>query len=592
MDQIPGMNDITALVRDTKLTDPTARANDMVRIKKNVAKMAAQNAPEEEIDGYIASEGVTVDDVRDFKMASYTEDAARSTGTGLRRAAEGAAGLLGDVRDLSEGASAWTMRKLGVSDERIEEAKKNTRKFNPLIAALPNTADVQKATTELVGEHRTPQTTVGEYFQTSGEFAPALLSPGSALRKLGLWAAPTISSETAGQATKGTAWEPYARIAGALAAPLTLAGGRRMITPFPTSPERQQLVDALRREGVDVTAGQATGRKKLQYAESELGGQTGADFIERQGEQFTQAALRRAGINAERATPDVMDQAFARIGGEFDALGARNTLVPDRQFATDLADTVRDYTNLVPQSQQAQGVTDIIVDIAQGARGGILGDRYQALRSRLERMARATKDPQLMAALRGIREALDDAMDRSIAANNPADIGAWRQTRNQYRNMIVLEDAAAGAAEHMAEGLITPAKLAQSTKSKHGKRNYVRGRGDFSELARAGQGILKPLPNSGTAPRINARNLGGNAASLAGGGAGWMAGDPMLAIAGLLAGQMAPGAVGRTILSGPGRAYLGNQLMAGPGGGRQATTAAAIAALLAAQGNQARLPPP
>lgn len=40
---------------------------DLSRIKRNVAKMAAQNAPMEDIDGYIASEGVTLDAVRNFK---------------------------------------------------------------------------------------------------------------------------------------------------------------------------------------------------------------------------------------------------------------------------------------------------------------------------------------------------------------------------------------------------------------------------------------------------------------------------------------------------------------------------------------------
>lgn len=42
---------------------------DLARIKRNVAKMAAQSAPEADIDGYIASEGVTVDDVRNFRPA-------------------------------------------------------------------------------------------------------------------------------------------------------------------------------------------------------------------------------------------------------------------------------------------------------------------------------------------------------------------------------------------------------------------------------------------------------------------------------------------------------------------------------------------
>jgi hypothetical protein len=47
---------------------------DLARIKRNVAKMAAQNAPETDIDGYIASEGVTVDDVRAFKPAADPRD--------------------------------------------------------------------------------------------------------------------------------------------------------------------------------------------------------------------------------------------------------------------------------------------------------------------------------------------------------------------------------------------------------------------------------------------------------------------------------------------------------------------------------------
>lgn len=44
---------------------------DLARIKRNVAKMAAMNAPEQDIDGYIASEGVTVDDVRDYGKSDF-----------------------------------------------------------------------------------------------------------------------------------------------------------------------------------------------------------------------------------------------------------------------------------------------------------------------------------------------------------------------------------------------------------------------------------------------------------------------------------------------------------------------------------------
>ena len=46
---------------------------DLERIKGNVAKMASQQAPMQDIDGYIKSEGVTVDDVKNFKPSISSE---------------------------------------------------------------------------------------------------------------------------------------------------------------------------------------------------------------------------------------------------------------------------------------------------------------------------------------------------------------------------------------------------------------------------------------------------------------------------------------------------------------------------------------
>jgi len=39
---------------------------DLARIKRNVSKMASMNAPVADIDNYISSEGVTVNDIRNF----------------------------------------------------------------------------------------------------------------------------------------------------------------------------------------------------------------------------------------------------------------------------------------------------------------------------------------------------------------------------------------------------------------------------------------------------------------------------------------------------------------------------------------------
>lgn len=338
------------------------------------------------------------------------------------------------------------------------------------------------------------------------------------------------------------------------------ATARRLISPFVANPERTAAADYLAGEGVRLSAGQRTGNDALRFAESELGGNTARNLAETQGEQFTAAALRRAGIDAPRATPEVMDTAFTRIGNDFDTLAAQNHLAPDDQLARDLGATARDYMSLVPETSRAPIVMSTIQDLGEALnRGPLDGASYQAARSRLDRAARGTADNDLRDALHGIRNALDDGMERTIAARNPADLGAWREARRQYRNMLVLERAAAGAGEEAAQGILTPARLRAATVQKQGVRNYVRGDGDFAELARAGAATMKAMPNSGTAGRLNAQNVGLGLAGLLGAGAGTTTGDPWNAAYGAAAGLAAPRLAGRALMMPVVQAILANQ---------------------------------
>lgn len=347
--------------------------------------------------------------------------------------------------------------------------------------------------------------------------------------------------------------------------PFAVAGAsklaQKIVSPFATSSERTALANALEREGIDLSAGQKTGSRGLRYAESEIGGRAAEDLMERQGEQFTAAALRRAGVDASRATPDVIDDAFNQIGQRFDELAARNTLQPDRQLVNDMFVTFNNYGRMVPESKRIPAVKDITNDIIKATRRGPLaGDVYQPLRSRLETMARKTSDLDAREAFRGLKDALDDAMERSIAKNNPADAGLWQQVRNQYRNMLVLEKAATGAGENAALGLISPSQL-RNAAVQQGRRAYARGKGDFAELARAGEAIMKPLPQSGTAPRLRAQNLGAGIASLIGAATGAATGGPIGAMAGMAAGAALPKAVGSLMMSKAGQRYLANQIL-------------------------------
>src|SRR5690606_31004889 len=133
------------------------------------------------------------------------------------------------------------------------------------------------------------------------------------------------------------------------------------------------------------------------------------------------------------------------------------------------------------------------------------GPAYAELASTLARSAREAQfdQPSLSRALYALRNALDDAAEQAMP---PQLANQFRQTRNEYRNILTIEKAAGGAGEAAVDGLISPAQLRTATKTTN-KRDYSRGRDDLSELARAGVAIMSPLPQSGTAPRAAAHGI-------------------------------------------------------------------------------------
>lgn len=332
------------------------------------------------------------------------------------------------------------------------------------------------------------------------------------------------------------------------------AATSRAITPMSIPPERQAMIDTLTREGVPLSAGQRTGSRPLQYAESIFGDATLAGGASQrmasdQAEAFTDAAMRRVG-GSGRASPENVQANFDRIGQQFRDLSARNAVQADQQLGRDLGATLREYDRVLP-TEQRQIVGNLATDIVERfqAGGGVLpGAEYQTARSRLSRMAQNARqsDPEFATAVRGLRDALDNGMMRSIS---PEDAAAWQTARREYGNIKDLSKAAAGAGAGTAEGLISPQALRSSVASGNNREAYARGQGDFAELARAGNAVMTPLPNSGTAQR---GMLAGQAGT---GGAAMYAGDPLMAAVVALG----PSAFGRALWSGPVQNYLSNQ---------------------------------
>ena len=352
------------------------------------------------------------------------------------------------------------------------------------------------------------------------------------------------------------------------AVPAVIAAGKRVITPSTASATTRQAAKTLEKEGVQLTAGQATDNQNLMFREAELGGSKAASFMEKQAEQFTSAALRRAGITAPRATHDVIDQGFSTIGQQFDDMASRNVIQTDRRLAEDMQKAWKRFEGVTNPSTRPKVIERLLQDIyGRGYKGGyrqLPGEWYKSTRTELGKLT-THENPDLAEAARDMMAALDDVMERTIAKTNPTDLGGWKEARRLYKNMLVIRDAATRAGAASAEGLITPQAL-RSAAIKQNKVAFARGRNEFVELADAGASLMKPLPNSGSPGRIGARML-----LPAGALGGATIGNSLVPGVGLLAGgaigAAAPWAVGRTLLSGPGRRYLTNQAAAGPVGG-------------------------
>jgi len=488
-------------------------------------------------------------------------DILKSLGSGLVRGAAGLAALPGDAENLLTQGLDYLATKFGKPG--LAEAK---AKFDKATNSEPYTSQqLLKDIKPYTGELHEPQTTAGRFARTAGEFAPGALFPGGPAQRVLNTVVPAVASETAGQLTEGTPYEGPARFGAALLAPTAARTAMGVVTPVPAmNPERARLAGVMDAEGVDaLTAGQRTGNRTLQYAESALGdapwaGGKASQAQQRAGEQFTEAALRRAGVQgADRATPNVMDTTFDRLGAEFDRLARATTVNVDRRMMQELRNAEAQYHALVPEGMQIallrQGNQHNIVDELQRF-GTIPGETYQSYRSIFSRLSREATEPQMRRAFGRVVDSMDDAMSRQA----PAGIAdEWGNVRTQYRNLLAIEDAMRGAGVDTAEGLISPQQLRRSVESQNG-RSYVRGQGDFADLARAGASTMKPLPQSGTANRAAAMAV----PSMMGAAGGAAVAGEMGAAAGALAGGAAPAVAGRIIMSAPIQAYLGNQLLA------------------------------
>lgn len=439
------------------------------------------------------------------------------------------------------------------------------------LAALPDTREMLASIPVIGPESRyVAPGLLGEYVSTAGEFAggAGALSGPSAMLRYGV--APGVASEAAGQATEGTALEPYARVGAALAAPFAVGatgkGLQTVISPSAgqISPSRQAAVDLLRREGVQPTAGQVVGG---QAAEAQLYREAattaGRARADQALEDFTSAVMTRVGSPAgTKATADALEEAATRIGGVFDDVVKNVNVSPDPSGLMNFSSALKTYRDLAPKDTAPQIFENVNKQLVAAfrSRKPIPAETVKTWRSTISKLTKSPDAATREAAVDAV-EAIDDMIESALtAAGRPQDIARLGEARNQYRNLLAVESAAQRAD---VEGVISPLAL-RTALLQQGRRRYVQGKGDLAPITRAASDILKPLPQSGTSPRISAGQVLSGASG--GTGVGLAAGfgfgiDPLTATALGTATAAAPVLRNQFLSSGPGQRYFQNQLL-------------------------------
>jgi hypothetical protein len=188
-------------------------------------------------------------------------DVARAVPGGVQKGVVGLLGLPGTIEDVTSALYRQTAGRLstgirtgGDSFAAPSYEQQQARMGSPgRLTASP--AEIAPVVNNVIGKPYEPQTIPGQYAGTIAEFIPGMVLPGGTLWQRAMMAvAPAVVSETAGQATKGTAAEPYARLGGALAGGVAVAGGQMLARRAANNVLRDAAGPGLNRQAVDNAA--------------------------------------------------------------------------------------------------------------------------------------------------------------------------------------------------------------------------------------------------------------------------------------------------------------------------------------------------
>jgi hypothetical protein len=222
-------------------------------------------------------------------------------------------------------------------------------------------------------------------------------------------------------------------------------------------------------------------------------------FEEAQNNAYTKAISKTMGEDAERITPEVLQNAKTRLGDNYDSLFNRNGVRVTRSFQKELTELKDASERVMPEGQK--GITNIVNDILDKSKvnmGHLEGKQYQAIKQQLAAIEAQGGTAGHYAG--ELREKLFEGLSNTIEKlGNPKDLELLKLTNRQYGNMKKIEDVAIKS----TEGHVSPSLLFNSLTTKSKRNAFYQDDPVLANLASAGKSVLpEKMPNSGTAARI------------------------------------------------------------------------------------------
>lgn len=422
----------------------------------------------------------------------------------------------------------------------------------------------------LEGEQGEAQRQRPGYF-TGGQIAGNILTTaapaGAATKALGLgkgiFGVPAAGAVQGGISTLASDGDLSGVIPGAVGAGVVGAAGKiaRPIAKGAATAARKGFTATLKAAGIDdLTAAQMTGNKTLELIDSVLAKMPftagkSREASEKQLRRFTAAALKKAGLSGDDISPAVREAAEEQFGKRFEGLAAGEIVKIDEKVLRVLSNVESNQLKKLPTN--VKPIVESYMDDILNAGGKITGEAYQAARSQLSQQARsmAVSDPFTANTLRTLRNALDDAAERSLPA---AKKGLWKDLNRQYSNYKIIQKTAASTSKDSLEGVLSPRALLQNIETAN-KTKGQKGYGELYDLARSGSSVLADaVPDSGTAQRQLVQSIltGGGLGLGAGGATYYATHDPEKALAAAVISLGGPSAVQAVMNSAAGKRYL------------------------------------